>query len=174
MNPRLQERPTWEGHPVPFITASTDDAWGTAGGVVSFKETDVIRWSEAITRRLCAVCGQSLDYWIVFLGSEAEVKEGEFLNPGMHEECARDAIDLCPYLAGGEPGPLLLGEKIGMAVTRDYKPHTRSVQVGAAKQAKVHVKLASVKRVEWFDRVDPGKQSCDNTDQGGTRDATNS
>jgi len=83
------------GFPVPF-TVLVD----LVTGIPDFTATDMERWYAAVSERLCGVCGTPLDYWIWFIGGPQSMEIRSFFDPGMHEECARYALSVCPYLSG--------------------------------------------------------------------------
>ncbi|MBM4438405.1 MAG: hypothetical protein FJ029_14525 [Actinobacteria bacterium] len=93
MPPQLARRPLFRGYPVPFTTLIGPD------GVPDFKVTDEAKREEVLRRRMCALCGEPLGYWIAFIGSETLIGLREFYDPAMHEACARYAAQTCPFLA---------------------------------------------------------------------------
>jgi hypothetical protein len=106
-------------------------------------------------------CGQGLEYWIAFLGSESECLRGWFTEPAMHLECASFARSVCPYLSKGTYKDRLAGQdektlvlfdwmrvtgsrqRWGMYITRQYKVVERP-------QTALTAKAAPAKQVEWF------------------------
>lgn len=82
---------------------------------------------ECAARRLCGVCGQPLDYWIAFLGGPLSAKNRAYTEPPMHPECARYAVQVCPYMVvqavprreSGAYGDLVRFDPTG---TRDKPP----------------------------------------------------
>jgi hypothetical protein len=90
---RLRSRPLFRGLPIPYTTFIAPD------GTPDFKITNLIAWMECTRKKLCSVCGQDLDYWVWYIGSPDQVKDQIFFDPAMHEECARYAADVCPFIA---------------------------------------------------------------------------
>lgn len=103
--PRLADRPTDErGRVIPWMAPTID------GRVRFGMNHDHLR-VEALTKELCGQCGAPLAYWKWFIGDD-EVKPGmTFIEPAMHEECMRYALEVCPFLAhpnyGGSDAPYL-------------------------------------------------------------------
>lgn len=80
------------GLPVPYVNLIT------AGGIPDFATLDSRSVYEVAANRLCGVCGQLLDYWIVFVGGPRCAADRAYVDPPMHSECAQAALRLCPYL----------------------------------------------------------------------------
>lgn len=159
---RLRSRPTDErGYPIPFTTAVID-------GKPDFRVLDEARRQECMTARLCGLCGEKLGYWIAFVGGPRSVDSRAFNDPAMHEECARYALAVCPFLvrdtgrySGPRAGDAEKGiadsgthqterpEKIALYVTRGYEPAvfalTRGQPVGT-----LLLVADKAKRIEWF------------------------
>ncbi|GAA4085280.1 hypothetical protein [Actinomadura miaoliensis] len=115
--------------PVPFVNAMTPDG-------ADFTALDPRKVYEVAERRLCGVCGRPLDYWIFLLGGPSSATERAYVDPPMHEVCARHAMQLCPYVARQSmrrrknpltPSTMPLGfvekhpEAYVMYITRAYK-----------------------------------------------------
>ena len=91
---RLAARPQWKGLPIPFfVTMRTD-------GTPDFKLVNEANRERCARERLCWVCGQTLDYWIVFVGGPLSWKNRLFLDGPLHPECAEASFTLCPFLLG--------------------------------------------------------------------------
>lgn len=136
------------GRVVGWATALGDDGRAMQGVNVA------LRCAEAIEGRLCGQCGTPLGYWIAFLGDEECVSGRRFLEPPMHEACARYAISACPYLGAERyvaklqrPGVTQLAdrtrpERMALYVTRSFEPlygdHAPMAKAGPPKT------------VEWF------------------------
>lgn len=167
---RLKNRPLYRDLPVPFVAASSDDADGQEGGVVSFKRDDSKRWALCVERKLCAMCGEKLDYWIAFIGGEDSVEQRRFQDPPMHVECAEYALAVCPFFNGDFAGQVVTSDeddkegmvqsrgasgKVALYVTRSYEVK-REVQArapnapGGSVKVLLWVKPAPAKRLEWF------------------------
>jgi len=79
--------------PVPFTNIITES------GEPDFTTIDAQKTVECALLRLCGVCGKKLSYWIAFLGGPQSAESRAYLDPPMHEECARAAVKLCPFIA---------------------------------------------------------------------------
>jgi hypothetical protein len=118
---RLAARPVWSGLPVPYSVPWSGvpdgrEGVGVDGSVPDFKGTDPIKWTLIVKGRLCALCGEVVLGYLAFLGGPGCLESGIFTDPGMHEDCARAATRLCPFIGGRKdysaatkraaPGPL--------------------------------------------------------------------
>lgn len=97
---RMKALPQYKGFPIPFTTFMKKEP-GIPVDVPDFKITDMDKWARCVAGSLCAICGQTLSYWIWFIGGPACRDNRLFFDLGMHEECARFAAATCPYLAYG-------------------------------------------------------------------------
>lgn len=52
-----------------------------------------------MAERLCAICGEPLDYWICFTGGVNARQDRMFPEPAMHQSCAEFAVRVCPFLS---------------------------------------------------------------------------
>jgi hypothetical protein len=99
MPDRLQRRPQWKGMPVPFITlVGAEDSTQTP----NFKTVDVALWEISVKQKLCGLCGEPLEYWCWWIGSEDHIRKQIFFDLHMHRECADYACYSCPYIAYGK------------------------------------------------------------------------
>lgn len=158
MPERLARRPQFRGFPVPYTTLTRAD------GTPDFKVTDESEREECLRRRLCALCGEKLDYWIAFIGAEALIELREFYDPAMHQECARYAARACPFLANSEasyaspdyaPGEVShthyvpsseRPKRMGLYVTRSYQVVTR--RISATEIVRI-VRAGKPKSIDW-------------------------
>lgn len=94
-----------------------------------------LRCAEAIERRRCGLCGNPLAGRVAFVGNGECVLNRSFLEPPMHEACARYSLAVCPYLLAAEgftasrerPGVAVLADRsrparMALYVTRDFRP----------------------------------------------------
>lgn len=56
-----------------------------------------------MTQLKCGICGESLrtgenEMWVAFIGGDSCYTHRQFIDPGMHPECAYYAAETCPYL----------------------------------------------------------------------------
>lgn len=79
--------------PVPFSNVILPN------GQPDFTTIDAGKIVACAKRRLCGVCGKALGYWVAFLGGPKSAESRAYLDPPMHEECARAAVELCPFIA---------------------------------------------------------------------------
>jgi len=93
-------------------------------GEPAFAVLDPQRVLRSLCDRLCGICGQALDYWIAFVGGDLSLKNQLFGVP-LHEECARYAMRVCPYLANPHakhrPVPAGMAVKVN-ALVSDQRP----------------------------------------------------
>lgn len=88
----LRDRPKLKGFPLPFVADNPD-------GASDFRVLVPSRWLDCVAHRLCALCGKTMKGDVVFIGGPKTRQTLIFIDPGMHEECARYARKVCPYLA---------------------------------------------------------------------------
>ena len=90
---------------------------------VDFKELDREHINRCIKHRRCGICGGKIRGRLAFIGP-ADGARDCFADPWMHEDCARLAMEQCPFLAGrrdwrereGREDPLLQRYSDGMAL----------------------------------------------------------
>jgi hypothetical protein len=142
------------GYPVPFMVLQAEDNDGEPALAV----LDPRRVVRALHNRLCAICGQALDYWIAFIGGDLCLKNRLFGLP-MHEDCARFSMRVCPHLSnprakyrppptGAEVrvSPLVSDSRpseMFLVITRRYKP--------VAVRDELLARIAPPARVERFE-----------------------
>jgi hypothetical protein len=90
----LAHLPLWQGKPVPFTIHWFD-------GVPDFRVTDHDKVRTCVMDRVCAICGKNLGEYGWFIGGPLSLVENSmFIDPAMHQKCARFAIQACPFLNG--------------------------------------------------------------------------
>jgi hypothetical protein len=115
MPPRVAARPRDKrGYPILFTSAVID-------GVPDFRISSLDAVLRAAEESLCGVCGQRLDYWLVFIGGPVAVANRAFGDPPMHRACAEYALAVCPYLATKADRSQALQAKHG-ELLRKYDP----------------------------------------------------
>jgi hypothetical protein len=94
----LRSRPRWQGYVIPYATVVDDQ------GRPDFRVLDYARTRECMEQQLCGLCGRPIEPggWICFIGGPGAIKNRIFADPGMHEECARYAAAICPYLSNAD------------------------------------------------------------------------
>lgn len=71
----------------------------TNGGKVEFGKNHEHLRSRAIQHKLCGQCGRPLDYWMFFIIDNFDPsRRDQLFEPAMHEDCARYAFAVCPFL----------------------------------------------------------------------------
>src|SRR6266849_8195457 len=89
----LSHLPVWHELPVPFTVMWID-------GVPDFRIVDHEKKHRCVMERLCAICGKRM-YTFWFVGGPLSLEESNlFMDPAQHEQCARYAIQTCPFLNG--------------------------------------------------------------------------
>jgi len=84
------------GFPIPFIV------YRDTRGVPHFTIDDVGKLDLVLSKKLCGLCGKPLkvgQIWLVGGPVSSFLENGMFTTPHAHEECARYAIQVCPFLA---------------------------------------------------------------------------
>lgn len=83
------------GYPIPFGLLIDPD------GKAHFSLNDESKRLQILRRDLCSICGTKLFRGRWFVGGvlSAFHADGAFIDPPMHAECARYALQACPYLA---------------------------------------------------------------------------
>lgn len=89
----LSHLQVYHGMPVPFVQL-------VANGVPDFRVTDREKMMQCLIGKLCGICGRSLGQIVWFTGGPACVENRLFHDPAMHEDCARYAKAICPFLNG--------------------------------------------------------------------------
>jgi hypothetical protein len=84
------------GLPIPFIV------YRDTLGVPHFTIDDVGKLNLVLAQGLCGLCGNPLqpgEMWMIGGPLSAFHAEGMYIEPPAHEECARYAIQVCPFIA---------------------------------------------------------------------------
>lgn len=114
---RLARQPTVGRLTVPYMVDATRRP-------IDFKVLDVEHIRRCIRHRRCGVCGGRIRGALAFIGPTDPGADACFADPWMHEDCARTAMEQCPFLAGrrdwreesGRSNPLLRRYSEGMAL----------------------------------------------------------
>lgn len=108
MPPGIAARPKdARGFPITFVTLIEPD------GRPDFTTIDAEKILRCCTESRCGMCGEHwpapwagpnteygpTDHLIAFIGGPLAIKHRNFLDPGMHLECARYAMQVCPHIA---------------------------------------------------------------------------
>lgn len=83
------------GFPITFVTLIQSD------GRPDFTTVDGGKIMRCIYEDLCGLCGQDLGQGqpVAFIGGPISCSGGNFLDPPMHPECAKYAMQVCPHIA---------------------------------------------------------------------------
>jgi hypothetical protein len=89
----LQHLPTYGDYLVPFTVEWID-------GKPDFRVINRAKIIECGRDKLCGVCGHKLGEFCWFIGGELCKENHIFVDPPMHEECARFTAATCPFVKG--------------------------------------------------------------------------
>lgn len=95
------------GYPIPFIVMRDRT------GRPHFQVNDARQVLRAIRGHLCALCGRRMREGFWFVGGPRCFMHprGAFVDPPAHEDCARYAMQVCPYLAAPSYARRLDGDR---------------------------------------------------------------
>jgi hypothetical protein len=94
--PRVARMPCdHRGFPVLYTVRPRDFVDGTE---CDFRIINLTNYERCYTETLCGVCGEKVHGQLWFLGGPMCVQNRIFGDPAMHEECARYAMRVCPFL----------------------------------------------------------------------------
>lgn len=68
-------------------------------GVPDFKVIDMEKWGVLMHTRGCGICGMKMGARVWFVGGPLSIENQIFTDLPMHEDCAKYALRVCPYLA---------------------------------------------------------------------------
>ena len=82
------------GYPVPYIIFIDDQ------GKPNFRVNNFAKVKECIFYKKCQICGKPLNSDIWFIGGQLSCfhKNGSFIDPPVHHDCGRFALQVCPYM----------------------------------------------------------------------------
>lgn len=92
------------GLPIPYIVYRDKD--GQPHFTVD--DTKAVNW--ALSQKLCGLCGEPLQLgqmWLIGGPISSFLEDGMFATPPAHEECARYAVQVCPYIAASNYSNLI-------------------------------------------------------------------
>jgi hypothetical protein len=84
------------GLPIPFVV------YRDLTGAPHFTINDVSAVDEVLSKELCGLCGKPLkpgQIWLVGGPGSSFLEDGMYIDPFLHEECGRYAVQVCPFLA---------------------------------------------------------------------------
>jgi hypothetical protein len=82
------------GYPIPYVVFRDTD------GTPHFTINDEIKVTRCKTHHICPICGRELLRGRWFLGGPMSAfhPRGAYIDPPLHHECMRFAVQTCPYL----------------------------------------------------------------------------
>jgi hypothetical protein len=90
----LRDRPVWHGYVVPANVMWDND------GVPDFATINEELSRLLMEARQCALCGKRMRREFAFLGGPQSIGHRHFRDGPMHEDCARYAMAVCPFVSG--------------------------------------------------------------------------
>jgi hypothetical protein len=84
------------GLPIPFVV------YRDIKGAPHFSVNDTNAVDEVLAKKLCGLCGQPLipdQIWFVGGPGSSFLEDGMYIDPFMHEDCGRYAVQVCPFIA---------------------------------------------------------------------------
>jgi hypothetical protein len=79
------------GYPIPFLMMPEQQI-----------HIDGRKQERCVQEKLCMICGKKLDNKKWFIGGQMAAMNRLFSDPAMHEECARYALKVCPFLSNSD------------------------------------------------------------------------
>lgn len=134
-----------------------------------FRIVNETRVRLCVAHRLCGICGEEIGRTVAFVGGPESVANRVFSDPPMHEECARYALTVCPFLASprGRHRPIGADETGGVEVAKNpltgterpekialYLARSYELVMVAARPGDTPVpaiRVAPAARLVWFD-----------------------
>lgn len=136
MPTRLARRPQFGGYPVPYFVAWYKDGRQvnerTEGARPHFPTTDAGRATTCRKQNRCWICGHPLGAFKAFVFGPASALAQASYEPPSHRDCARYAMQICPYLINPEHKHVTTKGFIplpGSEVIPDVSPHNPGVIV---------------------------------------------
>jgi hypothetical protein len=84
------------GLPIPFVV------YRDMTGMPHFTINDVRAVDEVLAKKLCGLCGKPLkpdQIWLIGGPGSSFLEDGMYIDPFLHEECGRYAVQVCPFIA---------------------------------------------------------------------------
>jgi hypothetical protein len=142
------------GYPITYTVLRAPD------GRVDFTTTDPLAWVTAYKLKLCGMCGKPLGRTLWFIGGPVSMHTRAFFDHPMHDDCARYALVVCPYLAmpkylGAKARAIPEAQRIELASSNATKPRlfglawTRKYKV-IQYQGDVLLQAGAWKHIEWW------------------------
>jgi hypothetical protein len=165
---QMADLPIYKGMPIPYTVLMEGD-------VPFFKATDAERAHQCKFGKQCGICGKPLGYWIAFIASPEEAEALLVQDLPYHEECARYAMAVCPWLVYkrmpySDPDALKMPEgvtamgthpdregagapdRMALIITKGYDPNALQPSPTNPKVRYRGCKLRPPKSIEWFEK----------------------
>ena len=84
------------GLPIPYVV------YRDVNGAPHFSVNNTAVVDEVLEKRLCGLCGKPLtpgQIWLVGGPGSSFLDDGMYIDPFLHEDCGRYAVQVCPFLA---------------------------------------------------------------------------
>ena len=84
------------GLPIPFVV------YRDVKGAPHFSVNDTSVVDDVLEKKLCGLCGKPLlpgQIWLVGGPGSSFLEDGMYIDPFMHEDCGRYAMQVCPFIA---------------------------------------------------------------------------
>jgi len=84
------------GLPIPFVV------YRDVNGAPHFSVNDTGVVDEVLEKKLCGLCGKPLapgQIWLAGGPGSSFLDDGMYIDPFMHEDCGRYAMQVCPFIA---------------------------------------------------------------------------
>jgi hypothetical protein len=126
------------GLPIPLVSEYEGEDGST---LVDFTAVNGETALKVAAERRCGLCGEDLDYWVVFLGGPRSAASRMYVDPPMHPDCAEAALILCPHIANPKLARAAK-HKAGDVITpdgfQDEKPQTWILYLTRSYESHVH------------------------------------
>lgn len=118
--------------PIPFNLSKNDrDRRGLPIPVIVYRDmkgvphftvddTKTVNW--VLSKKLCGLCGKPLkigQMWLIGGPISSFLEDGMFAAPPAHEECARYAVQVCPYIAASNYSKLIEAKTLEIEAVHD-------------------------------------------------------
>jgi hypothetical protein len=162
MPDRIKRLTLHRGFPVPWFVAMVD-------GEPDFRIMSTERWAQAIQRRACWTCGETLGANLAFVSGPMCGISRTSAEPPSHVECARWSVANCPFLSqpkmvrrdSGLPEGATTAD--GLAIMRNPGVAmiwvTRSFQVWRPESGGKLIEMGEPIRVEWYSEGRPATRA---------------
>ena len=113
------------GLPIPFVV------YRDTNGVPHFSINNVVAVDSVLDDRLCGLCGKPLkprEIWLIGGPGSTFMADGMYIDPWMHEDCGRYAVQVCPFLAARSYAKRVEGRTLKAEETHeDFELHDNRI-----------------------------------------------